>query len=223
MANNNRLNHKLYVLQRGRLTSYLKAGDSHKRMTGALVRLHTMTRGAFVNEDSLYLDVFTPKNYYSNPLTLNESCSEKQCNVSNDTETCCLENQKCSDFLCGRGFIPNEVNSDVTPIISGNLIFTVSEEGYLYVIEKNKGNIVRITDLFEEYKIKKRKDVNPIGFAIGNTKLYLANTDGNMIIANLSQGNIINIKKISSDVISEPFIFNQNLFMIRNGSIIQYN
>ena len=44
-----------------------------------------------------------------------------------------------------------------------------------------------------------------------------------MIIANLSQGNIINIKKISSDVISEPFIFNQNLFMIRNGSIIQYN
>jgi Ca2+-binding EF-hand superfamily protein/CRP-like cAMP-binding protein len=54
------VNHKLYVLQRGRLTSYLKAGDSHKRMTGALVRLHTMTRGAFVNEDSLYLDMPVP-------------------------------------------------------------------------------------------------------------------------------------------------------------------
>ena len=54
------VNHKLYVLQSGRLTSYLKAGDSHKRVTGALVRLHTMTRGAFVNEDSLYLDMPVP-------------------------------------------------------------------------------------------------------------------------------------------------------------------
>ena len=117
----------------------------------------------------------------------------------------------------------NEVSSDVTPIVSGNLIFTISEEGYLYVIEKNKGNIIRITDLFKKYKIKKRKNVNPIGFSIGGTKLYLTNTDGNMIVVDLSLGNIINTKKISSEFISEPFIFNQNLFMIRNGSIIQYN
>ena len=117
----------------------------------------------------------------------------------------------------------NEVSSDVTPIVSGNLIFTISEEGYLYVIEKNKGNIIRITNLFKKYKIKKRKNVNPIGFSIGGTKLYLTNTDGNMIVADLNFGNIIDIKKISSEFISEPFIFNQNLFMIRNGSIIQYN
>eukprot|EP00945_MAST-04E_sp_MAST-4E-sp1_P001910 g1910.t1 len=51
------VNDKLYVLQRGRLTSYLQAGDSHNLMTGARVRLHTMTRGAYVNEDSLYLDM----------------------------------------------------------------------------------------------------------------------------------------------------------------------
>ena len=37
----------------------------------------------------------------------------------------------------------NEINSNLTPIIIGNLIFTVSNEGYLYVIEKNKGNIIR--------------------------------------------------------------------------------
>ena len=28
-------------------------------------------------------------------------------------------------------------------MITGNLIFTVSNEGYLYAIEKNKGNIIR--------------------------------------------------------------------------------
>ena len=32
----------------------------------------------------------------------------------------------------------NEINSNLTPIIIGNLIFTVSNEGYLYVLKKIK-------------------------------------------------------------------------------------
>ena len=117
----------------------------------------------------------------------------------------------------------NEINSNITPIITGNLIFTVSNEGYLIVIEKNKGNIIRVTDLFKNYKLKKRKNINPVGFVIGNTNLYLTNTDGKMIVVDLSLGDIKKIEKISGDFISRPFIFNQNLFVIRNGSIIQYN
>ena len=117
----------------------------------------------------------------------------------------------------------NEINSNITPIITGNLIFTVSIEGYLIVIEKNKGNIIRVTDLFNNYKLKKRKNIKPVGFVIGNTNLYLTNTDGKMIVADLSLGDVKKIEKISGDFISRPFIFNQNLFVIRNGSIIQYN
>jgi len=117
----------------------------------------------------------------------------------------------------------NEINSNLTPIISKNLIFTVSNEGYLFVVEKNKGNIIRITDLFKNYKIKKRKYIEPVGFAIGNTKLYLSNTDGNIIIADLNLGNVIRIEKVAGDFISRPFIYNQNLYVIKNGSIVQYN
>ena len=117
----------------------------------------------------------------------------------------------------------NEINSNITPIITENLIFTVSNEGYLIVIEKNNGNIIRVTDLFKNYKLKKRKNINPVGFVIGNTNLYLTNTDGKMIVVDLSLGGIKKIEKISGDFISRPFIFNQNLFVIRNGSIIQYN
>ena len=117
----------------------------------------------------------------------------------------------------------NEINSNITPIITGNLIFTVSNEGYLIVIEKNKGNIIRVTDLFNNYKLKKRKNIKPVGFAIGNTNLYLTNSDGKMIIVDLSLGNIVNIEKISGDFVSKPFIVNENLFIIRNGSIVQYN
>ena len=117
----------------------------------------------------------------------------------------------------------NEISSNITPVITGNLIFTVSEDGYLLAIEKNKGNIIRVTDLFNDYKLKKRKNIQPVGFAIDESTLYLANSDGKMILADLSAGNIKEIVKVSGDFISRPFIFSQNLFIIRNGSIVQYN
>ena len=117
----------------------------------------------------------------------------------------------------------NEISSNITPVLTGNLIFTVSENGYLLVIEKNKGNIIRVTDLLKNYKLKKRKDIKPVGFAIDDTTLYLTNSDGKMILVDLSIGNIKIIEKVSGDLISRPFIFSQNLFVIRNGSIVQYN
>ena len=72
-------------------------------------------------------------------------------------------------------------------------------------------------------KLKKRKNIQPVGFAIDDTTLYLSNSDGKMILADLSAGNIKEIVKVSGDFISRPFIFSQNLFIIRNGSIVQYN
>ena len=117
----------------------------------------------------------------------------------------------------------NKINSNIKPVTTGNLIFTISNNGYLYVIEKNNGNIIRITDLYKTYKIKERKNIFPLGFAIGNTNLFLANSDGKMIVVDISSGTIVKSEKVASDQISEPFILNNNLFIIRNGSIIQYN
>jgi len=117
----------------------------------------------------------------------------------------------------------NEINSNITPIISGNLVFTISNDGYLHIVEKNKGNIIKINDLYLNYKLKDRKEVKPVGFAIGNTKLYLTNSDGKIIIVDLTLGNVTRIEKIAGDFVSRPFIYNQNLFIIKNGSIVQYN
>ena len=93
----------------------------------------------------------------------------------------------------------------------------------MHVIEKNKGNIVRINDLYLNYKEKKRKDIKPVGFSIDNSNLYLTNTDGKMIIVDLNLGNVVRVEKIAGDFVSKPFIYNQNLFVIKNGSIVQYN
>ena len=34
---------------------------------------------------------------------------------------------------------------------------------------------------------------------------------------------IIKIEKVSGGFVSEPFIFNKNLYVLRNGSIVKYN
>jgi len=117
----------------------------------------------------------------------------------------------------------NAINSNITPILIGNLVLSVSNEGYLYAIEKNKGNILRVTDIFSDYKNKKRKNIYPIGFAIGGKNIFLTNSDGKMIVVRIEDGNIIKIEKISSGLVSKPFIFNNNLYVVRNGSIVQYN
>ena len=117
----------------------------------------------------------------------------------------------------------NDINSNLTPIIIGNLVFTVSNDGYLHVIEKSNGNIIRINDLYENYKQKKRNKLKPIGFVIGNDKLFLTNTDGNMIVVDLSDGRITGIEKVARDFTSKPFIYNKNLFVIKNGSILKFN
>ena len=117
----------------------------------------------------------------------------------------------------------NKINSNINSVISGNLIFTVSNDSYLFVTEKNTGNIIRVTYLYKDYEKKRKEKISPIGFVIGNKNLFLTNNDGKMIVAELELGKIIKTETIAKNSISVPFIFNKNLFVIKNGSIIQYN
>ncbi|MDB9819142.1 PQQ-binding-like beta-propeller repeat protein [Candidatus Pelagibacter sp.] len=116
-----------------------------------------------------------------------------------------------------------EISSDLKPVVIGNFVITISEKGYLYVVDKKSGNIIRINDLFKDYKDKKRKQIKPTGFFIALNKIYLTNSDGKLIIVNSNEGNILNIVKISGGKILQPFINENNLFLISNGSIIKFN
>ena len=117
----------------------------------------------------------------------------------------------------------NEISSDLKPVIIGNLVITISEKGYLYLIDKKSGDIMRINDLFKDYKDKKRKQIKPTGFFITSNKIYVTNSDGKLIIVNGNEGNILDIVKISGGKILQPFINENNLFLISNGSVIKFN
>ena len=117
----------------------------------------------------------------------------------------------------------NEVSSILTPVIIDNYIFTVSEDGYLFTIQKKQGNIIRINNLYKNYNLKKRKQLKPQGFLIGQNNLYLTNSDGTLIVVKLISGNILKIEKVSRGLISKPYIHNGDLFIVKNGSITQYD
>ncbi len=162
-----------------------------------------------------------------NSAIINEAYNFKVSKIVSDGDSVFFSNNKNEfysiDGITGNVNWINKINSILTPILIENLIFTVSNEGYLFVIEKKNGNIIRVTDLFKNYKTKKRENIYPIGFVIGNKNLYLTNSDGKMIVVGIEDGKIIKIEKVSGGLVSEPFIFNNNLYVIRNGSILQYN
>jgi outer membrane protein assembly factor BamB len=164
--------------------------------------------------------------------TQNNSVSKNAFQLSNsqlvlDEKTIFLSNNKNEfysiDTTTGLINWKNQINSILTPTVIGKFIITVSDNGYLYIIEKKTGNILRINDLYKNIKIKKRNDIKPTGFFISMGKIYLTNDDGKLIIANVNTGEILDIVKVASDKILKPLVNDNNLFLIRNGSITRFN
>lgn len=158
---------------------------------------------------------------------INETYNFKMSKLVSDGDAIFFSNNKNEfysiDVKTGTTNWINKINSNLTPILTKDLIFTVSNEGFLFTIQKSTGNIIRINYLYKDYKEKKRKELKPIGFVIGNTNIYISNNDGKLIVVDLSNGKVNFIEKIGGDTISEPFIVNQNLYLIKSGSIVRYN
>ena len=112
------------------------------------------------------------------------------------------------------------VNSSLTPTIIENFIFSVSEEGYLFVLENKTGNIIRITDMLKNIKDKKNK-IKPTGFVIARNIMYLSLNNGRLIKANVSTGEELSIHKLSGSKILRPNIFNGHMYILKNNAIIK--
>ena len=112
------------------------------------------------------------------------------------------------------------VNSSLTPTIIENFIFSVSEEGYLFVLENKTGNIIRITDMLKNIKDKKNK-IKPTGFVIARNIMYLSLNNGRLIKANVSTGEELNIYKLSGSKILRPNVFNGHMYILKNNGIIK--
>ena len=117
----------------------------------------------------------------------------------------------------------NSVNSNLRPTVIDNFIISVSLEGYLIVIDKITGNIIKVTDVFNNFKPKKRKEIKPTGFIVGLKNIYLSTNIGKLLVIDIKSGKTISTLKIDKDKISRPFISNQNLYLAKDNAIIKLN
>ena len=112
------------------------------------------------------------------------------------------------------------VNSTLEPVIIENLVFSVSREGYLFVIDNKRGNIIRITNMLKNIKNKKN-EIKPSGFIIARNKIYLSLNNGRVIKTDVTTGIEENIYKLSGSKLLRPKIFGKNMYLLKNNAIIK--
>ena len=112
------------------------------------------------------------------------------------------------------------LNSTLRPTIIENLIFSVSEEGYLFVIDDKTGNIIRITNALVNIKDKKNK-IKPTGFIVAKNKVYVSLNNGRIVKIDVVSGLQENTYKLNTSKISRPYILNENMYLIKNNAIIK--
>jgi len=125
------------------------------------------------------------------------------------------------DLITGSLRWKQKINSSTQSSIINDLIFSVTNEGYLTIIDSKTGNLIRSTDIFNTIDTKKRAKINPVGFIIGRKNIYLTTDHGRLLIIDIELGKTKSILKIDSGKISSPFILNKNLFIIKADSIIK--
>jgi len=112
------------------------------------------------------------------------------------------------------------VNSSLRPTIIKNLIFSVSEEGYVFIIDDQTGNIIRITNALKNIE-KKKKEISPTGFLIARNKIYLSLNNGRLIKIDNENGIQEKIYKFTNSYISKPYYFNNSMYLLVKNSIIK--
>ena len=149
----------------------------------------------------------------------------KTSDIVANKETLFFSNNKnqffSKDIKTGTSNWVQKINSNLRPTIVDNLIFTVSQEGYLVVIQKNLGNIIRVTDVFKSLESRERNEIEPVGFIVGNDNIYLTTNNGKIFVIDITTGSTKFVKKISKGKILRPLVSNNNLYIATNNSIIK--
>ncbi|WP_241233467.1 PQQ-binding-like beta-propeller repeat protein [Altericroceibacterium xinjiangense] len=108
-----------------------------------------------------------------------------------------------------------------TPTIAGNWIFTLTDEAKLYAIDRNTGRVRWETQL-PRYRNEKKKS-DPIfwsGPLLAGNRLWMANTDGQLYLADAGTGSASPYTDIKAGVSLPPLAANQMLYILDDSGRI---
>ena len=115
------------------------------------------------------------------------------------------------------------ISSIGAPIIVGNNIFFVTENGYFIILNLNSGELVSSTYILKNLKNKKQL-TKITGFVMGSGNIYSVTRNGYLIKNSAYSGKTESFKKISNLITSSPIISNGKLFVYtENSKILVFN
>ena len=115
-----------------------------------------------------------------------------------------------------------KINSSIRPTITKDLIFTISDNGFLIILDKKNGKLVRSTNIKIKFKKKKWDDLVNNGFLVGKNKIYLS-TNGKLNIIDLSDGLSKKIVDLDKKFIARPYIYEKSMYILSSNQIIKYD
>jgi outer membrane protein assembly factor BamB len=105
------------------------------------------------------------------------------------------------------------VSTISTPIVIGDNIFIVTENGYFVILNKFTGEIISSKNILKILK-EKHQFTKITSFIIGSGKLYSLTLNGHIIVSSASNGTTESFKKIADSLITPPIIVNEKLFIL---------
>ena len=112
-----------------------------------------------------------------------------------------------------------EIGSINTPIIDGNNIFLVANNGYFVNLDRNSGKIIWSTNIFKTLK-KKKRITEVTGYILGSGKIYATTSNGFLIVCSASSGKVEFIKKIGSPIFVSPIISDGSMYILTEKPMI---
>ena len=113
------------------------------------------------------------------------------------------------------------IGSSLRSTVVERIIYSISDDGYLSILESKTGEIIRRTDIFNQIKKKKRNKLQVTGFIVGKNKIYVSVNNGRILIIDIKKGRVMSSIKIDNGYISRGFVLEKSLFVIANDGIIK--
>ena len=127
------------------------------------------------------------------------------------------------DLLTGSMNWKQDFSSEIRPTLISDYLISISDNGLLIIMDKESGQIVRVNDLFKNFKEKRKKNYQPTGFLVGKSNIYISTKNGRILVVNFKEGKIEKMLKLDNNKIQRPIFFNKSLYIAKDNSIIRLN
>ena len=110
-----------------------------------------------------------------------------------------------------------KISSKNNPIIDGQNIFLVSDNGLFINLHRETGEILWSTNILKVLK-KKKRSTQISGYIMGSGKIYSTTLNGYLIVSSAVTGEVEYFKKISDEITSSPIISDGSMYILTEES-----